>query len=75
MNTFKHKIYDYLISVGVSDAPAKYLNAFLSLLILLIVIFLIDFIIRKLLIQAFTQFTKRTKTNFDDLLIENKVPT
>ena len=74
MNTFKHKIYDYLISVGVSDATAKYLNAFLSLLILLIVIFLIDFIIRKLLIQAFTQFTKRTKTNFDDLLIENKVP-
>lgn len=74
MNTFKRQIYEYLISLGVSDASAKYLNVILSLVVLLIIIFVIDIIIRKLLIQAFTQFTKRTKTNFDDLLIENKVP-
>ena len=74
MNWFKQEIYDYLISVGLSDSSAKYVNVFLSLLALVTVIFIIDFIIRKLLIQAFTQFAKRTKTNFDDLLIANKVP-
>ncbi|WP_298535262.1 mechanosensitive ion channel domain-containing protein [uncultured Algibacter sp.] len=74
MNSIKQHVYDYMISVGLSDSTAKNLNIFLFLFALLVIIFIIDFIIRKLLIQAFVQFSKQTKSNFDDLLIANKVP-
>lgn len=74
MNILKRRFFDYLLSIGLDENLAKYLNAFVFLLGLLIVIFLIDFIIKKIIIQAFTQLSNRTKTNFDDLLISNKVP-
>lgn len=74
MNNFKRIIYDFLISSGISESTAKYLNMLLLLLALLLLIFIIDFIIRKLLLQAFSQFANRSRTNFDNLLVENKVP-
>ncbi|KAB1071341.1 mechanosensitive ion channel [Tamlana haliotis] len=74
MNSLKKRFFDYLISVGIDESIAKYLDAFVFFLGLLIVIFLIDFIIKKIILQAFTQLSNRTKTNFDDLLVTNKVP-
>jgi miniconductance mechanosensitive channel len=41
---------------------------------LCIIIFVSDFIARKLLLQAFTKFAERTTTNFDDLLVSHKAP-
>lgn len=72
--SIKHLIYDYLVSLNVSETTASYLNMIALLIALLIVVFLIDFVIRKILISAFTQFAKKSKTNFDDILISNKVP-
>ena len=74
MNTLKHLLYDYLLSHGLSEATTKYLNVFALIIAVLIIVFIVDFIIRKLLIGAFTRFAVRSKTNFDDLLIYNKVP-
>lgn len=74
MNRAKHVIYDYFISLGISDDVATYLNMVVLALVLLIVIFCIDFIIRKVLIGVFSQFASRSKTNFDDFLVKNKVP-
>ncbi|GGD09427.1 mechanosensitive ion channel family protein [Hyunsoonleella pacifica] len=71
----KHWIFEKLIELGISEQSAQYLNMLILLVGLLIVIFLIDIIIRKLLTGTFSQFAKRSKTNFDDLLISNKVPT
>jgi miniconductance mechanosensitive channel len=59
---------------GLSENAAKYLNMVALLLALLFVVFLIDFLIRKLLIRTFNEFAMRSKTNFDDFLISNKVP-
>lgn len=70
----KHWVFDTLITYGISEQVATYLNMLLLLVGLLIIIFIVDVIIRKLLIGAFTQFAKRSKTNFDDLLISNNVP-
>jgi len=70
----EHLVYDYLISVGLSNNTAQYLNAAALLLALLIVTFLVDFIIRKILVRLFTQFAVRSKSNFDDILVANKVP-
>ena len=47
----------------------------LALLIsLLLVVFMIDFVIMKLIRGFFTKFAANSKTNFDDLLISNNVP-
>jgi miniconductance mechanosensitive channel len=74
MNELKHIISEFLVKYGVPESSAQYLNAALLLLALLILIFLIDFLIRKLLLQAFSKFAIQSKTNFDNLLISNKVP-
>ncbi|WP_298555696.1 mechanosensitive ion channel domain-containing protein [uncultured Algibacter sp.] len=70
----KHIISEYLINLGVSEAVAQYLNMIVLVIGLLLIIFIVDIVIRKLLIGAFTQFAKKSKTNFDDFLISNKVP-
>ncbi|MFD0836235.1 mechanosensitive ion channel family protein [Mariniflexile aquimaris] len=74
MQNYNHFFYDYFVSVGSSASAAKYLNMLALSIILLIVIFIIDFLIRKILVQIFSQFASRSKTNFDDLLVTNKVP-
>ncbi|MFV0566655.1 MAG: mechanosensitive ion channel family protein [Flavobacteriaceae bacterium] len=74
MDNIRCFIYDYAISLGISETAAEYLNMVLLLIAVLIGVFIIDFIIRKLLIGLFSQFASQSKTNFDDLLISNKVP-
>ncbi len=71
---FRHLLYDYLVTVGISDSSAKYLNMLALLIALLVLIFIIDFISRKILLGIFTRFASRTKSNFDDILVTNKVP-
>ncbi|MDO7171428.1 mechanosensitive ion channel family protein [Mariniflexile sp. AS56] len=74
MDKIKHFIYDYLLTLGLTETGAKYLNVLGLIILLLLVIFIIDFIIRKVLIGVFSQFASKSKTNFDDLLVKNKVP-
>ncbi|QXP53120.1 MULTISPECIES: mechanosensitive ion channel family protein [unclassified Cellulophaga] len=71
---FEHLVYTYLISLGLSHNSAKYLNMVALLVALLIVTVLIDFVLRKVLIKLFTQFTLKSRTNFDNLLVKNKAP-
>lgn len=74
MDKFKHFVYDFLVDKGLSNQVAEYLNMLILLVGLLIVIVIVDLIIRKILIEAFTRFATQSKTNFDDLLVTNKVP-
>ncbi|MEH6537783.1 MAG: mechanosensitive ion channel domain-containing protein [Psychroserpens sp.] len=74
MMEFRHLLYDYLVSVGLSDTTAKYLNMIALSIALLIVVFIIDYIIRKVLVNAFNAFAFRSKSNFDNILVKNKVP-
>jgi miniconductance mechanosensitive channel len=74
MEGIRHLLYDYLRSSGLNVATAEYLNMFALLLAVLIVVFITDFVVKKILIQTFAQFAQRSKTNFDDFLITNKVP-
>ena len=74
MNNIRHILFDYLLEQGFSQNIAKYLNMFALLITLLVIAFIIDFITRKILVNAFTVFAKRSKSNFDDILVQNKVP-
>ncbi len=70
----RHFIYDFLIEKGLSEDTAKYLNMLGLLLALLIIAFIVDFITKRILWRFSFGIAKRTKTNFDDILITNKVP-
>lgn len=74
MSNLKHLLYDYLVSVGVTESLAKYLNMIALLIVLLIIVFIIDFITRKILLTIFTKFASKSKSNFDDILVVNKAP-
>ncbi len=70
----EHLLYDYLLTTGMGIGAAKYLNMIVLVIVLLISAIFLDFIIRKIIVQLFTQFAARTKTNFDNLLVKNKAP-
>ena len=74
MTNLHHLLYDYLISAGLTENAAKYLNMLALLLVLLIVAFVVDYIIRKILVNAFSGFAIRSKSHFDNILVKNKVP-
>jgi len=74
MSGLKHKFYDYLILSGFTENSAKYLNMLALLIALLIAVFIIDYVTRKILVKTFAQFASVSKSNFDDLLVANKVP-
>jgi len=74
MLNIKHFIYDLLIERGLSETSAKYLNMLALLVALLIVAFIIDFITKRILRRFSSGIAKTTKTNFDDILISNKLP-
>lgn len=74
MNNFKLSLYNYLIDHGVQNTTAQYLNMLALLIVAVIIVFVVDFIIRKILLQMFMRFAQASKSNFDDLLVENKVP-
>ena len=67
-------LYDYLVSTGLSVTSAQYLNMFAMLTVVLIMAFLIDSIVRKMIVGLFTRFSVRTKTDFDNLLVKNQAP-
>lgn len=66
--------YDYFLSVGVSELSAKYFNMVSLLVILIVIIFITDRITRRLIINFSNKFSEKTKTNFDDLLVNNRAP-
>ncbi len=73
MDRLKQILFDFFTSLGVSDSNASYLNMIAMLIGLLIVLFIIDFIVRKILLRIFSKLAERSKSNFDDLMVNNKV--
>lgn len=74
MENLSHFLYNIFISTGLSESTAKYFNMLVLLILLLILLLLVDFIIRKFLVKIFNQFADKSKTDFDDHLVANKVP-
>lgn len=74
MNSLSHFLYDHLVSLGMSEVMAKYLNMIGLLIILFLILVITDLVIRKFILNFFVQFSKKTKTNFDNYLVSNKVP-
>jgi miniconductance mechanosensitive channel len=74
MDYLKHLLYDYLISAGMSETASEYLNMFALLIVLALLVFIVDYFVRKILLTIFTRFAGRSKSNFDDIMVANNVP-
>ncbi len=74
MFNIRHYIYDLLVEQGVSETTAEYLNMLALLLALMVIAFIVDFITKRLLWRFSAGIAKRTKSSFDDILIQNKLP-
>ena len=65
---------EYLIEQGVSDFWAKHLNLLLVILIIGTLAYLIDRLLRRLIVKLFVVFSVKTKTTFDDFLVQSRFP-
>ena len=73
MNSITHFVFDYLVSTGLSNDSAAIINMIALLITVILLIFIIEYVARLLLITAFNRFAARTRTQFDDILVANKV--
>lgn len=74
MDKISEILHQWLLNIGVNENISMYLNMLILLVGMLIIIWIIDFIIRKVLITVFGKIAVKTVSNFDDLLIKNKLP-
>ena len=74
MERYAHWIYDYLIEQDWSSSSARFVNMIGLLIILLIGLGIVDVLIRRILLNQFARISQRTKTKFDDILVQNRVP-
>ncbi len=70
-------VYNYLLEhfreLGILEFLAKPIVALLCLLIIIVVAWLAHFITRKVFLRIVQRIAQRTKTQWDDILIKNKV--
>ncbi|RCW90729.1 mechanosensitive ion channel family protein [Winogradskyella arenosi] len=74
MLNIKHFLYDFLVAEGLPENVAIYLNMLGLLLALLLIAFIVDFITKRFLWRFSAGIAKRTKTDFDNILVANKLP-
>ena len=66
-------ITNWLIGLGVEKTLAVYFKLVILLFVLIIISYVINFIVKKILLRFIELLIKKTKTAWDDALVENKV--
>lgn len=69
-----HFLHDILVDKGVPENWAIYLNVIILLVLGIVLVFLVDFVIWKILRKFSAAMAKRTKTNFDNFAVTNRLP-
>ncbi len=72
--SFNTLLKDYLINQGLTDFTAKHINIIVVLIVLGGLAYLLDRILRKIIVKLFTVFSEKTETTFDDFLVQSKFP-
>ena len=71
---FHRILYNYLVEVGLTETSASYLNLTILLVIALVLAWFLDLIIWKVLRSVSLRLARKSKTNFDNFLVANRVP-
>jgi len=67
-------LFKHLMSLGLSEKTSSLLNMLISFVALVLIVYGIDYLIRRVLVYAFPRLTRKSATQFDDFLLVNKVP-
>ena len=67
-------IVQLLTSWGLPSNIAKNLSITIVFIILTILIYLVDIILKKIIRATFTKIANKSKTDFDDIMLANRVP-
>lgn len=63
----------YILNLGLSEYNSYLLNSFILSVLLCLVLYAVDFVLRKVLLLLVINFINKSKTQLDDLLINNNV--
>ncbi len=74
MQKITRLVYNLLVSNGYKVATATLLNVIINTVLLLLVLFLIDRILRYVVVKVFSIFSNKTKSTFDDFLVKSNFP-
>jgi miniconductance mechanosensitive channel len=74
MEYLYNHLNELLLSFKVSSYFADIITHSVLFVGLILVILLVDYIIRKTILAAFSKIAAKSKTNFDDIMVANKVP-
>lgn len=69
-----HSLYELLLKSGVSESYASYINVFVMLVLMLLIVGIIDFLLWKFIRFFSSRLAKTTKTNFDNFAVTNRLP-
>ena len=69
-----HILYDLFVEKGFSKNWAGYLNTGILLVVTSLLVLLFDYVLWKILRRFSASFAKRTKTNFDNYAVANRLP-
>ncbi|MBG6129854.1 miniconductance mechanosensitive channel [Aquimarina sp. EL_43] len=72
MKDLTRYFYNLLVSKGISEHTAEYLNLLIGICILVVVLFVLDFVMKKVIVTIFKSYASKSKNTFDDYLVKNK---
>ncbi len=74
LNKYGFWFQKFLQEKGINPDIASFLNVILSVVVAGFIIFVLDFILRKIIVSAFILFSNKTKSTFDDFLVKSNFP-
>jgi miniconductance mechanosensitive channel len=72
-NIFDNWLKDLLINVGISGKISMYLSITINVIVLLIICYVVYWVSKRILLKIVITFIKRTKSNWDNILLKEKV--
>ena len=73
-NRLSRILYNYLLKTGMGENLVSYFNLIILLAIILLLVWLLDLIIWKVLRALSVRITQKSKTDFDNFLVTHRVP-
>lgn len=74
MSDYLKWFYNLFINNGLSEESAKYLNVLINSVILITVLLILNYIIKRVIVTVFKAFTNKTKSTYDDFLVQSNFP-
>lgn len=65
---------NYFIEQGMEPEFARFLNLVINVIIVLVLWYIIHYVTKRVVLEAFKTFTDKTKTTFDDFLVKSNFP-